>query len=230
MSAGYIIYSLDADKFRRLITSPTSAELTAFGKLLAAGLEEFDGEFDEDDPISEWPTDTQSLARIAAQRLALSDWYGDLSYSGKNLWEGVIFGACQANKKFDVGFRVDNDGIYWDVIHVAWKELGVPQGTVNDVALSTFGTRPFRYHPRPTPKKKPWLGFGSGGGDDEYTPMHSMHMPDEVARMRAELTSVGPALKATKVGDARQQYEADLLPAIERIAADGRMLFVQVDT
>ena len=230
MSAGYILYSLDADKFRRFIDSPTSAELAALGALLADGLEENDGEFDDDDAISRWPTDAASLAPIAAKRLALTDWYSDLSDSGKSLWEGVIFGACLKNEDFDLGFRVANDGIYWDVIEIARKELGVPDGTINDVALSTFGTRPFRFHPQPKRKpKKSWLGFG-GDESDELTFMHSMHMPDEVARMQAELRSVERAMKATKNASARQQYESDLMPAMDAIVKDGRMLFVQVDT
>jgi hypothetical protein len=295
--AGYIIYSLDWDKFRQLVERPTKAQLTALAKWVRGGLEEHDGEFDEDDPISDWPTDARSLSRIVAERLPLQDWYGDLSRAGKSLWEGVIFGACLHGDGIDVGFRVDNDGVYWDVIELAWKHLGVVPDQITEVALSAFGTRPYRYHPPRKPGKtraehdrevadrkasldalgkslnKLLEGIQRGEKDparlldeiegmegvsrehkdlikgfimeeefgvdeddededdsEEWTPMHSMHTPDEVRRMREELRSAEPAMKAAKDKEARRQYEEDLMPAIDRVGDDGRMLFIQVDT
>ena len=230
MSAGYIIYSLDTNKFRDLIERPTKEQLAELAVLLQGGLEEWDGEWDDGDPVSEWPTDPEALAPIAAKRLGMSDWYGDLSNVGKNVWEGVIFGSCMNSEAIDVGFRVDDDGIYWEVIEIAWKYLKVPANTIDDTALSTFGTRPFRYFPAPkAAKKKGWFSLGSGD-DDDWTPMHSMHATDEVKKMLAELKSAGPAIKASKNDDALEQYEESLMPAIESIVNDARMLFVQVDT
>jgi hypothetical protein len=57
-----------------------------------------------------------------------------------------------------------------------------------------------------------------------------MHPPDEVQRMLTELRSVAPAIEAAKDPDVREQFAEELLPAIERVAADGRLLFIQVDT
>ena len=292
MSAGYIIYSLDWDNFQQLVERPTEGQLAALGKLLRDGLDEHDGEFEDGDPILDWPTEVESLAQIAAKRLALPDWYGDLSTPGKNLWEGVIFNACMRCDDIDVGFRVDNDGIYWDVIEIAWKHLKVVPNMITEVALSAFGTCPYRFHQRPKPSKSrdehdrdedarraslgslsKMLGqFLTGakqgqkdpsklldelrehegvsqehkkaikdllsdaeseednGNSDDWSAMHSMHTPDEVQRMRVELKSVETAMKATKMKDAREQYQNDLMPAIERVANDGRMLFIQVDT
>ena len=71
-----------------------------------------------------------------------------------------------------------------------------------------------------------------GGGTrlEEWQPMHSMHTPDEVRKMLAELRSVESAIQKAKKKDVRRQYEEDLLPAITSVADDGRMLFIQVDT
>jgi len=297
MSAGYIIYSLDWEKFRQLVEQPTEGQLTALGKLLRDGIKDPNWDFEDGDPILAWPTDLQSLTQNAAKRLALPDWYGDLSTAGKVLWEGVIFYACMHSRKIKVGFRVDNDGVYWDVIELAWKHLGVVPNTITDVALSAFGTRPYRYFPHPKPGKshpgksrakydreeddqrasleglRNMLGNllkdamrGQKGPDellpelqehkgvsqkhketiedlltgeesavgesdsDSWSPMHSMHTPQEVQQMRDELRSVELAMKATKIKDVWRQYNEDLLPAIESIASDGRMLFIQVDT
>jgi hypothetical protein len=289
--AGYIIYSLDWDKVQKFVERPTPGQLAAFASRLRDGLEEY--EFEEGDPLRSWPTKPKALAPIAAQRLALPDWYGDLSATGKAVWESAVFGACMEDEDLDLGFRADNDGIYWDVMELAWKQLGVVPGQISDVVVSAFGYRPFRYHPETTPAKtrkeydkeeaerrsamteakdfvdelvndtkkskgapdpnkmmeevqqgnpdsimKALMGFfgdvqeSDGGGDhlEEWQPMHSMHTPDEVRKMLAELRSVEPAMLKTKKREVRRQYEEDLMPALSSVADDGRMLFIQVDT
>src|SRR5262245_25906106 len=288
--AGYPIYSLDWTKFRDLVERPTPEQLTLLSKALAEELKNLDGEFDDGDPILQWPTKAKALVPIVAQRLALPDWYGDLSLVGKQLWEGTIFSACMDCKKLGLDFRVDSDGVYWDVIELAWKHLGVVPNTISDVALSTFGTRPYRYRP-PTGAVRTRADYdqeedarrgslealhkmlgqfvegakrgekdpdhlleeleGQAGitqdhkklvkeflsdddfeddedeADDDWSPMHSMHPPEEVQKMWAELQSAGPAIKAAKHKDAWEDYESELMPAIERVARDGRMLFIQ---
>jgi hypothetical protein len=57
--------------------------------------------------------------------------------------------------------------------------------------------------------------------------MHSMHPPDEVQRMLAELRSAAPAARNAEL---RFGFKEELMPAVEEVAADGRLLFVQVDT
>jgi hypothetical protein len=287
--AGYFIYSLDWGKFQQFVERPTPGQLAAFARFLGDGLQEY--EFDEADPMRAWPTKAKALAPIAAKRLALPDWYGDLSATGKAVWEGAIFGACMDCEEIDVGFRADNDGVYFDVIELAWKQLGVVPGQISDVALSAFGYRPYRYRPEPKPAKtrkehekeeaerrqalteakgfidellndtkkvkaapdpnkmmeelkegksdsimKALMGafddVQEGGGThlEEWQPMHSIHAPDEVRNMLAELRSVESAIQKAKKKDVRQQYEEDLLPAITSVADEGRMLFIQVDT
>src|SRR5262249_406875 len=103
--AGYIIYSLDWGKFQKFVQSPTPGQLAAFASRLCDGLDEY--EFDEGDLMRAWPTKAKALAPIAAKRLALPDWYGDLSAAGRTLWESAIFGVCMNCEENDVGFRVD---------------------------------------------------------------------------------------------------------------------------
>lgn len=216
--AGYIIYSLDWPKFTTLVERPTTAQLAVLAKGLIDEREELDDEFDEDDPIADWPEDPKSLARVVAERLALADWYSDLSEVGRQLWETAFYVTCMRSKKLDVGFRVDSDGVYWDVINLIVKQLGDRPETPGKSTMSRFGTVPFRYHPPARRRSADW------------TPMHSMHPPDEVRRMLGELRSVAPAVEAAKDPDVREQFAEELLPAVERVAADGRLLFIQVDT
>ncbi len=72
--AGYVIYSLDWEKFRQFVDKPSKAQLTALAERLRDGLDEPDHEFDDDDPVLDWPTDVKALSKIAAERLALPDW------------------------------------------------------------------------------------------------------------------------------------------------------------
>lgn len=285
--AGYILYSLDMDKFRRLVEQPTPHEVKTLRKMLAERLDDLDGECEDDDPILQWNRSPAALEAIVQQRLTSDDWYGDLSTAGKELWEGLIFDVCTDNNVLDLGFRVESDGIYWDVINVAFAKLKIPQETINDKAFSTFGQRPFRYCPPslnrelppildpeaqkaslqklqqlleqaqqdPTtllaklaeqegilPEHKQSLvellndfeddDDGDEGDNDEWPwrPMHSMHPPSEVEQMVQELRPIESALAKSKIQGVRSDYENELLPALERIVASGRMLFVQVDT
>lgn len=82
--AGYIIYSLDWPKFNALVERPTPAQLSILARGLAAERKELDGEFDEDDPILDWPENAKGLVPVVAERLARADWYGDLSPAGSS--------------------------------------------------------------------------------------------------------------------------------------------------
>jgi len=217
--AGYILYSLDWDKFAALVERPTAEQLRVLADLVADAIENPIWDFDDDDdPVLAWPDDPAGLPAVVARRLARTDWYGDLSDGGKTAWEGAIFQAGQNGDEhgLDLAFRVESDGVYWDVIDFARRELRVPPNKVTAVALSAFGTRPFRH---PTAGRS---------GDDGWAPMHSMHPPDEVRRMADELRSLAAA--AQRQGEEVRGDFAELLAAVERVAADGRLLFVQVDT
>jgi hypothetical protein len=213
--AGYVIYSLDWAKFTALVERPTPAQLSTLARGLADERDELD---DEDDPALDWPTSAKSLAPIVAERLARADWYGDLSPVGREIWETAFYLACMRSRKLNVGFRVDSDGVYWDVVNLIVKRLGDRPETPGKSAMSRFGTVPFRYHPPAERRSSDWA------------PMHSMHPPDEVQRMLAELRPVAAAVEAAKDPDVREQFTGELLPAVERVAADGRLLFIQVDT
>jgi len=216
--AGYIIYSLDWDKFRAMVERPTPGQLAILVQGVAEERDALDGEFDEGDPISGWPADAEELGPVVAERLARADWYGDLSEAGRQLWETAFYVTCMRAEDLGIGFRVDSAGVYWDVINLIVERLGDRPETPGKSAMSRFGTVPFRYHPPARRRSSDW------------TPMHSMHPPDEVRRMLTELRSVAPAVVAVPDEDVREQFNEELLPAVERVAADGRVLFIQVDT
>jgi hypothetical protein len=216
--AGFILYSLDWDKFNALIQKPTPDQLSVLAKSIASQREEMDGQFDDDDPVAEWPEDRKSLAPIIAVRLALPDWYSDLSEAGRQLWETAFYVACMRSKKIDLDFRVDSDGVYWDVVSLIVEQLGDQPERPGKSAMSRFGTVPFRFHPTASDESSDW------------TPMHSMHPPEEVKQMLTEIQSVAATVEASDEDDIRKQFTDELLPALEQVAADGRMLFIQVDT
>ncbi|HVA48161.1 MAG TPA: hypothetical protein VNH11_17480 [Pirellulales bacterium] len=232
--AGYRIYSLGWDKFQNFVSNPTKKQLTAFAKRvseqLAGGEDDDDDDYGDDDeegadPVREWPTEPDALRKFVKERLARPDWYGDLSDGGKDAWSCAVCYFCEEEGPGGVGFRVDHDGIYWDLLELAWKMLKIPGEEIHpDVALSAFGRRPYRYTPAATD--------GSEEDEDDYDawqPMHSMHTPDEVRKMLAELESIAPAVEGAKNKQAINDYDA-LVPVLERLAEEGRMLFIQVDT
>jgi hypothetical protein len=212
--AGYIIYSLDWPKFSAMIERPTSAQLGILAQGLVEERDNLGGEFDEGDPVRGWPTDAESLAPVVAERLARSDWYGDLSEQGKQLWESAFYVTCMRADDLGIDFRVDSDGVYWDVINLIVQRLGDRPETPGKSAMSRFGTVPFRCSAPPRQRHS-----------SSWTPMHSMHPPDEVQRMLAELRSAAPAIEAAKDPDVREQFAEELLPALEGVAGEGRLLF-----
>jgi hypothetical protein len=218
--AGYRIYSLDWDRFQKFVNNPTEKQLLAFAVRLAEGLEGDDDEMEEDDPIQQWPREPEELCGPVRERLARPDWYGDLSDAGKEAWSRAVSAFCEQKGSGGVGFRADHDGIYWTLLDLAWKQLKVPTDLVlPEVALSAFGQRPYRYHPDPDAHRDFYA----------WHPMHSMHTPDEVRMMLDELESVAPAIEASKNQEATHDHDA-VVPLLEQLGEENRMLFIQVDT
>lgn len=135
------------------------------------------------------------------------------------MWESAFYVTCMREDDLGIGYRVDSDGVYWNVINLIVERLGDEPGTPGKSAMSRFGTVPFRC---PAPPRQRYSSY--------WTPMHSMHPPDEVQRMLAELRSVALTVESVTDDDISQQFTEELLPAIELVAADGRLLFIQVST
>jgi hypothetical protein len=218
--AGYHIYSLDWDGFLRFVDEPGRAQLLAFAELVSDALDENDQEFEEGDPVHDWPSEPEALCDLVERRLRQPDWYGDLSDTGKSVWERALTGFCDDARPKDVGFRVESDGVYWPVIDIARRHHGIPPNRVTGSILSHFGTRPYRYRPR-TDRPLRW-------GD--WTPNHSMHTPEEVRSLLEELREAGPAILSAPEEGARLDYEKELLPAVDKVARTGRLLYIAVDT
>ena len=217
--AGYPIYSLDWDKFRRSRRRPQPPATVGVLRSDLEGMDAADKQFEDNDPLRDWPSEPEELCSLIESRLKQADWYGDLSDAGKSLWDSALTGFCNGGKK-DLGFRVESDGVYWDVIELAARHHGIQGSGITEAILSHFGTRPYRFHPpagwRPT--------FG------EWMPYHSMHTPDEVRRLLQELKEAGPTILSASQKDAKRDYEEELLPAVEKVARTGRLLYIAVDT
>jgi hypothetical protein len=218
--AGYVLYSLDCDKFQSLVNNPTRNQLLKLAELISDGLDQHDGEFKDGDPAHHWPSKPEELSDLVKERLARPDWYGDLSDVGKEIWCSAVYDFCSTTGPHAVGFRVDHDGIYWDVLALARKQLNVaPDQFSPDVALSAFGVRAYRYHPR----------TDVAGDLFAWRPLHSMHTPDEVRTMLGELRSIGPAIENATDEEAASDYDS-LISVLEKLDKRRRMLFVHVDT
>lgn len=214
--AGYHIYSLSWARFRRFVDDPTPAQLRAFAELVSEGLDEADGDFEADDPLRDWPSDPAELAPIVRGRLGRPDWYGDLSYPGKVLWQHALYTFCDETHARELGFRVESDPVYWDVIDSARGHYGDFRRPDPGLALARFGERPFRYEP-------------PAGTEGESFRNHSMHPPQEVVRLRDELRAAEPTVRAAARPSVPAQFDI-LLPAVARVARGRRLLFIGVDT
>lgn len=238
--AGYELYSLNWRKFSALVERPTRTQLAGLADALEAERAEWGDALKKGDPVRRWPAGAKGLVPIIADRLPREDWYGDLSPRGQAIWAHAVWMAC-GSQKMGLDVRA-HGGVYWDVVGFVWKRLGLRPNRPGAAAMSRFGAVPFRYR---VPKRPT---------EDFDWAMHSMHPPEEAGRMLAELRSVAPALDAAKdedlrpkfskkqlqnlpeqarervAADIRQEFSKVLLPAVEWVAAKGRLLFVSVDT
>lgn len=225
--AGFIIYSLDWNKFKNFVSNPTDEQLLSFSTFLSDGLDQVNEDLDEDsedDMVSDLPSDPEELRGVVKQRLARPDWYGDLSAPAQEAWSNAVYSFCSDTE--EVGFRVDHDGVYWDVIELALRHLNASPNEISPgVALSEFGKRPYAYH-RATKKNE---DDEDDSWDMDWFDYHSMHTPDEVRQMVRELQAAAPAIEKSRDKQAINDYDS-LMPVLEQLVEEGRMLFVQTDT
>ena len=139
----YVIYSLDSAKFRKLVERPTPEQVEVLAQILDEALDSERENLSPSDPVLQWGK-ARSLEEVVSERLALPDWYSDLSYWGKTIWEGVIFSACMGSEEFDVGFAVNCEGISWDLIEKPVKHL-LKSRSLDSIALAKFGHTPYRF-------------------------------------------------------------------------------------
>lgn len=228
--AGYVIYSLDWGKFQQFVNNPSQEQLLAFGRVLSWYLDEGDGQFGKGDPVGDWPRQPEELSELVKRRLALPDWYADLSCEGSYVWESALSTFCSDERSDDMGFAVESDGVYWDVIATALVHHNIPSRHITESVLSHFGARPYRSHPpSPQPGCLSLLLIFSVFYRPVWVPNHSMHTPAEVQELLKQLKAVGPTIEKSGDEDEIRDY-AELMPAVEKVANEGRMLFIAVDT
>jgi hypothetical protein len=209
--AGFFLYSLDADAFEQLTTAPTKGQCLAAADAVLDDLEDLLSEYDGDDAADpdKWPLDRLALAKAVRKRLVSPDWYVDLTLGDGAIWSDLVFQLIQED---GTDFRNENDGfLYWDAAATAAKN-GAPT-----MAEPSFGRAGYRY---------------TGVSVTDLDLMYTVFEPDEVQQLLDELEVAAPhfeALPATPEGD-RDQFFRGLLEPVRRVAAEGRVLWVQTDT
>jgi hypothetical protein len=208
--AGYFLYTLDKDVFSQLTTAPTREQ----GLVLADYLREYLASSD-DEPSAMWPGDREALAGLIVRRLALPDWYSDLSYEDAHVWDSVLLSLDgEPGEALGIGFQCsDYESIYWDC-----AEAAADRGATM-VAEPAFGNSGFRYFGKPT-------------SDYSNYPMYTLYTPDRARHLLAQLEEVEPHFRSLAGGEGsvREQFFEGLLPPVRGAVARGRVLWVQTDT
>jgi hypothetical protein len=212
--AGYFLYTLDTDVFSQLTSAPTRQQGDAIAAFVG---EEIDGYRDDcDDPQAfRWPADRAALATLIIERLALPDWYSDLSYDDASIWDSVIFSLQdEPGQSIGIDFQCsDYESIYWDCAEIAAKHGATM------MAEPQFGSRAFRYFGKPTSKYSIY-------------PMYSLYLPDQTRKLLTQLDSVTAHFEGLPDGEGapREQFFEGLLPTVRDAVAARRVLWVQTDT
>ena len=215
--AGYFMYSLSWEKFQKFTLKPTKTQLKKLGEFLDDNYEGVIDELDKDDVAHTWVADAKDPHSAIQQRLASEDWYGDLSERACGIWECAINSLAQSNDKmFD--FRCESDGVYWYVIQYCEEHAAKKS---KSPAISRFAW-PYGLQKQPRAPKDMF--------ESHWMPYHSMRPPHEVQQMLEEAKAADAFIKAKNDKETYNELIDELIPTLETIANDDRMLFVQVDT
>lgn len=216
--AGYFIYSFNWEMFQQFISQPNDDQLKKFLEALDDGYEDrldaFE-EYEEDDATAKsWSSEGEDPASTVVEHLKRSDWYTGLGQNTCGVWSQAIARMAEG---FD--FRVDSDGIYWNLIELATKKLGEKS---DKQAVARFGRCPYSVTAIEPFEPKSW-------GQAWWDPYHSMHPPEEVKRLVDEIESLKDDVISSNDGQAIDDFE-ELMPALASILKDNRVLYVCVDT
>lgn len=213
--AGYFIYNIDADAFTKLTTSPTKEHGLILADFLLEELEDYLEDFDNEGDAELWPREREPLADFIVKRLAMPDWYSDLSMDNANMWDNVLH-ALQDEPGDELGLDFqcsDYESIYWDCAKIA-----AAQGA-SMMAEPVFGGSGFRY---------------SGKPSSEYSvyPTYSFFLPAQVKQLLSQLKAIEPHFASLPSGEGapNEQFFEGLLPSVTQAADGGRVLWVQTDT
>lgn len=204
--AGYFLYTLDGAVFSQLTTSPTDQQAQVFARYVLNRVRK----------SNTWPKDLDALAVAIKTRLAMPNWYSDLSTSDAQVWDDVVFSLCdEPGEEIGIGFQCsDYESIYWDC-----AEEAAAQG-VEMMQEPTFGSSGYRF-------------FGDLAHDYGYHRTYSIFDSDTVRKLLKQLNAIEPhfaALPDEGGGSLHEQFFQGLLPPVKYAAESDRVLFVQTDT
>lgn len=217
--AGYFFYTLDRDKFQRFYTDPSEDQMLALADIVSENLDELVDELEEDDVMSNWPGEPKELSPILRERILSDDWFSGLSEREKELLDYSLR-SFFGEEKADLGHQCNDEAVYWDIIEMIRAFHGVPTDMVNEKIISKFGAQPFRTPIEP----------GKRRGLETWAPYHSIHLPEDVRKLRDEVFAAQAAVMSSDDQDAKQQYEDELIPALDRALEQNRVLLIEVDT
>jgi hypothetical protein len=206
--AGYFIYTLDGDAFSQLTTAPTHEQAAALARHIHERAAKSKSKV--------WSKDVDALTTAVKTRLAMADWYADLSDEDAELWDSVVFSLCgEVGEEIGIGFQCsDYESIYWDC-----AEETAEQG-VELMQEPKFGSSGYRF-------------FGELSHDFGYHRIYGIHDSAVVQELLTQLIKVEPyftSLADDGEGSVREQFTQGLLAPVKYAAENGRVLFVQTDT
>ena len=199
--AGYFLYTLDGKVFSQLTTVPTDEQAKACARYVQ----------DRVTKSKAWPRDLDALTAAIKARLAMPDWYDDLSTEDAETWDDVVFSLCrEPGDEIGIGFECsDYESIYWDC-----AEEAAAQGA-EMMQEPTFGSSGYRFS-------------GNLAHDYGYYRIYSILDADGVKQLLNQLKAVEPhfaGLPNDGDGCLHEQFFDGLLPPVKYAAENDRVLF-----
>lgn len=203
--AGYFLYSLDTEVFHQLTTSPTIEQAKVFAEYFSSNASNYLEVFHWKEAV---------FPELIQHRLALSDWYLDLSQEASEMWDEILFSLMdEPGQTLGIDFQCnDYECIDWDCAAMA-AEQGATM-----MAETQFGASAYRYNGTPS--------------YDGYYPMYSFYLPEQCRELLSQLESVESHFLTLPDEEysPREEFFEGLLPAVKNAVSTGRILWIQTDT
>jgi hypothetical protein len=207
----YYLYTYDDEVFTQLTTSPTKEQSDILADYIVEDLEDFIDDYVEEG-ASIWPTDRDELSEFIRKRLAMQDWFSDLTDGNDEVWDEIVNSLLdEPGEKIGIDIQCDVSPIVDECAAIA-----VEQG-VTMMRGERWGSSRFRDAGRP---------------DGEYSDAcYSIYTTEQCKELLAQLEKVEPYFESLPAGEGTpgEAFFESLYPEVQEAVEKGRGLWVAID-
>lgn len=215
--AGYFLSSILQKPFEEFVAKPSDAQLKKFIEFLGEEYDQTDQDMDEEDECHQWVGPKAKVMEVVRKRLAKPKWYFDLSPEAAEIFSRAMNSLISEKKLF--GYRAEAGDFHYLSVLTDCSAAEAKLKKKGAKNLAVIGSRPYRYEP----------GKSKDGSLDDWEPYHGLFDQSEVTEMLEAAVAAEKAIRKC-VPYKQAEYDQLVLPLLEKLSQEPRMLYVELDT